>query len=91
MLEIDFFAKLLNNENSYIRTKGIVLIATNAKWDTEYKIDEVIDQYLKHITDEKPITARQCIKVLPLVAKYKPDLKDCIITALQRTNIFNYK
>src|SRR5690554_130482 len=56
------FAEMLNNTNSYIRTRGIVLIAANAKWDVDYKIDEIIDEYLKHIVDDKPITARQCIK-----------------------------
>ncbi len=56
------FSEMIENSNSYMRTRGIVLIAANAKWDTENKIDEIIDDYLKHILDEKPITARQCIK-----------------------------
>lgn len=59
------FVELLNNGNSYIRTRGILLIAANARWDVDFKIDEITDQYLKHISDEKPITARQCIKALP--------------------------
>jgi hypothetical protein len=77
------FAGVLNHVNSYVRSRAIILIAANAKWDTDYKIDEIIDQYLKHIMDEKPITARQCIKSLPLIARYKPELKELIIKALQ--------
>lgn len=78
----DRFAEMIENSNSYIRTRGIVLISVNAKWDTENKVDEIIDDYLKHILDEKPITARQCIKSLPSIAKYKSDLVECIREAL---------
>lgn len=62
----------------------------NAKWDKDYKIDEIIDKYLKHITDVKPITARQCIKLLPIIAKYKPELNNNIFSALQTANISIY-
>ena len=55
-----------------------------------YKIDEIIDRYLKHITDVKPITARQCIKLLPIIAKYKPELKDDILSALHKADISGY-
>jgi hypothetical protein len=67
------------------------LISANAKWDNEFKIDEVINQYLKHITDDKPITARQCIKALPNIAKNKPELKADIILALNKADISKYK
>lgn len=87
----DTFAGMLNSANSYVRTRGIILIAANAKWDADYKIDEIIDIYLKHITDDKPITARQCIKVLPVIAKYKPDLKQDIENALHHANPARYK
>lgn len=55
------------------------------------KIDEIIDKLLKHVEDEKPITARQCIKAMPLVAQYKPDLADDIIQALRNANTQMYK
>ena len=87
----DTFAEMLNNTNSYIRTRGIVLIAVNARWDVDCKIDEIIDEYLEHILDDKPITARQCIKALPSIAKYKPDLKNDIENALRRANPLRYK
>ena len=87
---MDRLSDMLDSDNSYIRTRGLTLIAYNAKWDKDYKIDEIIDKYLKHITDVKPITARQCIKLLPLVARYKPELKNDIISALHRANICVY-
>ncbi len=87
---MDRLSDMLDSDNSYIRTRGIVLLAYNAKWDKDYKIDEVIDKYLKHITDVKPITARQCIKLLPMIAKYKPELKMDILSALHYANISIY-
>ena len=86
----DRFAEMIEDSNSYIRTRGIVLISTNAKWDTENKIDEIIDNYLKHILDEKPITARQCIKALPSIARYKSDLVECIREALLKADVMIY-
>ena len=55
---MDKLAEMIDSDNSYIRTRGLTLIAYNAKWDKDNKIDEIIDKYLKHIEDIKPITAR---------------------------------
>ena len=87
---MDRLSDMLDSDNSYIRTRGLTLLAYNAKWDKDYKIDEIIDKYLKHITDVKPITARQCIKLLPLIARYKPELKNDILSALYKANICVY-
>ena len=87
---IDRLSDMLDSDNSYIRTRGLTLLAYNAKWDKEYKGDEIIDEYLKHITDVKPITARQCIKLLPIIAKHKPELKNDILSALNKANISIY-
>ena len=84
-------SNMLDSDNSYIRTRGLTLLAYNAKWDKDYKIDEVIDKYLKHITDVKPITARQCIKLLPVIAKHKPELKNDIFSALHSADISTYE
>lgn len=89
-LYMDRLSDMLDSDNSYVRTRGLTLLAYNAKWDKDYKIDEIIDKYLKHITDVKPITARQCIKLLPIVAKYKPELKNDILSALYKANISVY-
>lgn len=87
----DVFSDMIHSSNSYIRNRGLILIASNAKWDKDNKIDEIIDDYLKHIADEKPITARQCIKYLPIIAKYKCDLRETIVNALKRADISKYK
>lgn len=87
---MDRLGDMMDSDNSYIRTRGLTLLAWNAKWDKDHKIDELIDSYLKHITDAKPITARQCIKLLPMIAKSKPDLKDDILLALQKADVSVY-
>jgi hypothetical protein len=86
----DTFTDMIDNDNSYVRTRGLLLISANAKWDVDNKIDEIIDKYLRHIMDDKPITARQCIKTLPEIAKHKPDLLDDICTALKKANPEQY-
>lgn len=87
---MDRLSDMLDSDNSYIRTRGLTLLAYNAKWDKDYKIDEIIDKYLRHITDVKPITARQCIKLLPIIAKYKPELRNEILSALHKANVCIY-
>lgn len=87
---MDRLSDMLDSDNSYIRTRGLTLLAYNAKWDKDCKIDEIIDEYLKHITDVKPITARQCIKLLPIIVKYKPELKNDILSALHKADICIY-
>ena len=79
-----FVQMMREPDNSYIRTRGLRLIAYNAKWDTENKVNGVIHEYLSHIEDEKPITARQCIKDTALIARYKPELIDSILAALEK-------
>lgn len=84
---MDRLSDMMDSQNSYVRTRGLILIASNAKWDVDCKIDELIDRYLTHITDKKPITARQCIKLLPVIAKSKPELREDITAALNKADI----
>lgn len=88
---VDTFVGMLSSDNSYIRVRGFLLIAANARWDFDNKIDGAIDKLQKCVSDEKPITARQCIKVLPTIVKYKPGLKDRVVNALQSVDLSKYK
>lgn len=87
---MDKFVAMMGSSNSYVRTRGLVLIARNAKWDVGGKVDGIIDEYLEHVTDEKPICARQCIKLLPLIAEVKPALAPKIVSALRDANVARY-
>ena len=79
----DQFAAMVTSQNSYQRTRGLLLIAANAQWDTEGKVEEVLPEYLRHITDEKPITSRQCIRALPQLVAAQPSLAFAVLQALQ--------
>ena len=83
----DIFVEMMNNQNnSYIRTRGLRLIAYNSKWDINNQVNSIIEKWLKHIEDEKPITARQCIKDTVIIAKNKPELIDIILEKLSKIN-----
>lgn len=86
----DSFSAMLNNKNSYVRTRGLLLISANVQYDTEDKTEKVIASYLTHINDCKPITSRQCIKSLPPIAKHKPALRQCILDALYNADPLSY-
>lgn len=90
-LYLDEFFSMLNHKNSYVRNRGLVLIAANAKWDTAQVIDMKLERFLDHLHDEKPITVRQCVKLLPLLVKDKPELTLKITAALRQaqTNIYS--
>lgn len=72
----------LNSDNSYQRSIGLMLIAENAKWDTENRTEDTIDEYLKLLNDDKPITIRQCIQALENIVSAKPGLSDKIASRL---------
>lgn len=85
------FAKMIDSPSSYQRARGLRLIAANAKWDAEHKIDGILENYLSHILDEKPTVARQCIQALPLLAGGRPELADRIRSALREADPGCYK
>lgn len=78
----DTFRSKLKSDNSYQRSIGLMLIAENAKWDSENRMESTIDEYLELLGDEKPVTIRQCIQSLGKIASAKPDLNDKIVSKL---------
>ena len=87
----DEFAELMSSDNSYLRTRGLLLISANARWDKDGKIDQIIDRYLSHVMDPKPTVARQFIAALPELAQYKPELAAKIYRALQNADPHRYR
>ena len=83
----DDFASLLNHPKSLVRNRVLYILAANAQWDDENRFDAILDDYLTHVTDEKPITSRQCIKALAQVGKAKPQYMDY----LHSTDLSKYK
>lgn len=87
----DEFASLLNHPKSLVRNRALNILAANAGWDDENRFDGILPDYLSHITDEKPITARQCIKALAEVGQAKPQYIPEILSALQSAELSQYK
>lgn len=85
------FASLLNFPKSLVRNRVLYILAANAQWDDENKFDSIISDYLTHVTDEKPITARQCIKALAQVGKEKPQYISRILACFQEADLSKYK
>ena len=87
----DTFASLLNHPKSLVRNRVLYILAANAQWDDENRFDAILEDYLAHITDEKPITARQCIKALVQVGMAKPQYIPRIIDCFRSADLSKYK
>ena len=87
----DEFASLLDHPKSLVRNRVLFILAVNAQWDVENRFDNVISDFLTHITDEKPITARQCIKALAQVGLAKPQYIPRILLYMKEADLSKYK
>ena len=87
----DDFATLLDHPKSLVRNRSLYILAANAQLDEENRFDGIISDYLLHITDEKPITARQCVKALAQVGVAKPQYIPRIVSCLKAADLSKYK
>ena len=87
----DEFASLLSHSKSLVKNRALNILAANARWDDENRFDGIMPDFLSHITDEKPITARQCIKALAEVGRVKPQYIPEILSALRSAELSQYK
>ena len=87
----DDFASLLDHPKSLVRNRVLYILAANAQWDEDNRFDLIIFDFLMHITDEKPITARQCVKALAQVGLAKPQYIPRILSCLQSADSSKYK
>lgn len=90
-VHFDEFASLLNHPNSFVRNRVIWILSSLAKWDDENRFEKILPEYLSHITDEKPITSRQCVQALSQIGNAKPQFVPEIIAALQNADLSKYK
>lgn len=87
----DIFKEKLDSDNSYQRSIGLMLIAENAKWDDNNRMDNTIDKFLTLLNDEKPITIRQCIQSLGKIVFAKPNLNEKIASKLISIDLTSIK
>ena len=86
----DDFAALLNHPKSYVRNRAMHILAANARWDAEGRFDAVLPDFLAHIADEKPITARQYIRALAQLGRATPRYAPQIRAALRCADLSKY-
>lgn len=87
----DSFATLLSHPKSLVRNRAFYIMAANVQWDDENRFDSYVSEYLSHITDEKPISARQCIKSLEQIGRDKPKYIPAILEVLEHADVSKYK
>lgn len=87
---LEEFLSLSEGKNSYLRTRGLLLLCANAKWDSAGKINAALERILGHITDEKPIVSRQFIQSLPELLQGKPEVREQVREALLKADLSRY-
>ena len=87
----DEFAALLYHPKSLVRNRALHIIAANVQWDEACRFDAILPEYLSHVTDEKPVTARQCIQALAEIGTAKPRYAPDILSCLQGADLSKYK
>ena len=88
---IDDFASLLAHDSSYVRTRGFVLCCSQARWDTEGKLQEILPAMLTLLHDPKPTVVRQCLKALKEVIAFRPELCNDIGREIGTIDLSKYK
>lgn len=83
---LDQFVPMMSDESSYVRTRGIALCAANLQWVSASRRRKALALLLVHIQDPKPVTARQCIQLLPDLVQKNPDTRSTVISALQKAD-----
>lgn len=78
----DSFVSLLSNNNSYKRDIGMTLIANLISVDEERKLDNIFNEYIKCINDEKFMTAQCCVKNLKKIVQQRADIIDKVVQIL---------
>ena len=87
----DAFAALLSHPKSLVRNRVLHILAANAQWDEENRFDTILPEFLSHVTDEKPITARQCVQALAQVGLAKPQYIPQILDRFHSADLSKYK
>lgn len=73
------------------RSRALHIPAENAQWEEDNRFDEILTEFLSHVTDEKPITARQCIQALAQVGSAKPQYIPAILSCLHSAGLSKYR
>ncbi len=81
------FRKMLFDRNSYQRSIGVMLLAANARWDRDDLALATLRDIAPLLSDDKPITIRQCISSLERVGADVPATRPEIRKLLLATDL----
>ena len=81
----------LGSSNSYQRSLGAMLLAANARHDTLGKLRATLPRLVLLLSDEKPITVRQCAQALPELIQSQPEYAGQISDAILTVDLLSYK
>lgn len=78
----NFFADMLDNDNTFLKSDAAFIIANLTKVDSKGKFENLFNTFFRLIDDESMVTAANVVKVSGLIAKTKPEhnpgsLTDC--------------
>ncbi len=79
----DQFLSMLDDERYGVRVRGFRLLAKQARWDADGKIDRNIRKILASIDDEKPTAVRMKLAALGEIVHSKEYLRKTIEKALR--------
>lgn len=85
------FASMLQDKNSYIRTRFFILICNQARWADDKQIENVYKQMEALLYDSKPTVVRQCLNALHEIALFKPNMCDAIKETISKIDLSAYK
>ena len=87
---IDYFVKLLDNENQILKWTAIDIIGHLSKVDKEKRVDQLMDKLFGLLNAGKLITANHAIAALANVALAKPEYKRKITDGLLKIEHYTY-
>ena len=88
---LEVFASLLNDKKSYIRTRAFILCCSQARWDTEGKLKDLMPALMALFHDPKPTVVRQCLNAAKEIVVFHPELSESIRKELDRMDLSEYK
>ena len=89
--QIEAFASLLNDKKSYVRTRAFILCCSQARWDKEGKLEELMPELLKLFHDPSPTVVRQCLNAAKEIVVFRPELIEIIRKELGQMKLSEYK
>ena len=85
------FASMLQNNNSFIRTRFFILICNQARWADNGQINKVYKKMEALLNDPKPTVVRQCLSALHEVALFRPEMCKHIKKTISKIDLGIYK